>query len=39
MKVFYRPDQLTGALAELGWSADIRTTGAEFFFGVATRQP
>ena len=39
VKVFYRPDQLTGALAELGWSADIRTTGAEFFFGVATRQP
>lgn len=37
VKVFYRPDELADALTKLGWRADIRTTGAEFFYGVATR--
>lgn len=36
VKVFHRPDGLTAALASLGWSADIRTTGQEFYYGVAT---
>jgi demethylmenaquinone methyltransferase/2-methoxy-6-polyprenyl-1,4-benzoquinol methylase len=36
VKVFHRPDGLTAALASLGWSADIRTTGPEFFYGVAS---
>jgi demethylmenaquinone methyltransferase/2-methoxy-6-polyprenyl-1,4-benzoquinol methylase len=36
VKVFHRPDGLTTALASLGWDADIRTTGPEFYYGVAT---
>jgi SAM-dependent methyltransferase len=36
VKVFHRPDGLTAALASLGWDADIRTTGPEFYYGVAT---
>lgn len=36
VKVFHRPDGLTEALEALGWDAQIRTTGAEFFYGTAT---
>ncbi|HEX6843643.1 MAG TPA: class I SAM-dependent methyltransferase [Actinomycetota bacterium] len=36
VKVFHRPDGLTEALAGLGWDAEIRTTGDEFFYGIAT---
>ena len=36
VKVFHRPDGLTAALASLGWNADIRTTGPEFYYGVAS---
>jgi len=36
VKVFHRPDGLTEALSALGWDADIRTTGEEFFYGIAT---
>jgi SAM-dependent methyltransferase len=36
VKVFHRPDGLTVALASLGWEADIRTTGREFYCGVAS---
>ncbi|GHB67086.1 hypothetical protein GCM10010306_070990 [Streptomyces umbrinus] len=32
--VFHDPEELTGELAELGWSADIRTR-EEFFVGIA----
>ncbi|MGX1910151.1 class I SAM-dependent methyltransferase [Streptomyces phaeochromogenes] len=34
VKVFHDPEKLTGELAELGWSADIRTH-EEFFVGIA----
>jgi len=37
VKIFYRPDELTRSLERLGWRADLQTTGAEFFYGVATR--
>ncbi len=37
VKVFHRPEGLTAALASLGWNADIRTTGPEFYYGVAKR--
>ena len=36
VKVFHQPTGLTEALAGLGWDADIRTTGDEFFYGTAT---
>lgn len=36
VKVFHRPDGLTEALAALGWAAEIRATGDEFFYGTAT---
>jgi SAM-dependent methyltransferase len=39
VKVFHRPDGLADALAALGWKADIRTTGDEFFYGIATLAP
>jgi SAM-dependent methyltransferase len=39
VKVFHRPDGLTEALAGLGWDAEIRTTGDEFFYGIATIAP
>jgi SAM-dependent methyltransferase len=35
VKIFYSPQELTASLAELGFTADIRTTGSEFFVGVA----
>jgi demethylmenaquinone methyltransferase/2-methoxy-6-polyprenyl-1,4-benzoquinol methylase len=35
VKIFHRPEQLTASLEALGWNADIRTTGSEFFYGVA----
>jgi len=37
VKVFHRPEELRDALAALGWSVDIWTTGDEFFYGVARR--
>ncbi len=37
VKVFHRPEELRDALAALGWSVDIRTTGEEFFYAVARR--
>jgi SAM-dependent methyltransferase len=35
VKVFYGPAELRDRLAELGWVADIRTTGEEFFYSTA----
>jgi SAM-dependent methyltransferase len=35
VKVFYGPAVLRDRLAALGWTADIRTTGEEFFYGTA----
>jgi demethylmenaquinone methyltransferase/2-methoxy-6-polyprenyl-1,4-benzoquinol methylase len=35
VKVFHRPDGLVEALQRWGWRADIRTTGDEFFYGIA----
>ena len=37
VKVFHHPEELRDSLAALGWSVDIRTTGDEFFYGVARR--
>jgi len=37
VKVFHDPAELTEALARLGWFADIRATGDEFFYGTARR--
>jgi SAM-dependent methyltransferase len=36
VKVYYGPTELRDRLEELGWVADIRTTGEEFFYGTAT---
>ena len=36
VKVYYAPDELEERLAGLGWHAEVRTTGREFFFGVAS---
>jgi SAM-dependent methyltransferase len=35
VKILYRPDEFRDELAALGWDADVRTTGEEFFYGVA----
>ena len=35
VKIFYRPEELTTSLKAIDWSADISTTGSEFFCGVA----
>ena len=35
VKILYGPDEFREMLAELGWDADVRTTGEEFFYGVA----
>ena len=37
VKILYEPEDLGSRLAALGWQADIRTTGEEFFYGVARR--
>jgi ubiquinone/menaquinone biosynthesis C-methylase UbiE len=37
VKRFYDPDRLTSDLAQLGWSAEIATTGEFFIYGTATR--
>ena len=37
MKILYEPEDLGSRLASLGWQADIRTTGEEFFYAVARR--
>jgi SAM-dependent methyltransferase len=36
VKVFHEPDGLSDALAAIGWEADIRTTGHEFYYGLAS---
>jgi hypothetical protein len=36
VKVYYAPDELEERLAGLGWHAEVRTTGREFFFGLAS---
>jgi SAM-dependent methyltransferase len=36
VKLYYAPDELEARLAALGWRADVRTTGSEFFYGVAS---
>jgi demethylmenaquinone methyltransferase/2-methoxy-6-polyprenyl-1,4-benzoquinol methylase len=35
VKILYGPEQLGSELAALGWESDIRTTGDEFYYGVA----
>ena len=35
VKILYRPEEFREKLATLGWDADVRTTGEEFFYGVA----
>jgi SAM-dependent methyltransferase len=35
VKVFYRPERLAAALADLGWDCEIGTTGDEFFHATA----
>jgi SAM-dependent methyltransferase len=35
VKIFYDPEELTASLEQIGWRAEICTTGSEFFFGVA----
>lgn len=35
VKVFHDPERLTGDLAALGWSADVRVVGGSFIVGVA----
>ena len=37
VKILYEPAELGSRLAALGWHADIRTTGEEFFYAVARR--
>ncbi len=32
-KVFYRPDELAGRLADLGWAATVRQTATYFLYG------
>ena len=36
IKRFYDPDRLTRALEELGWRAEVHTTGEFFIYGTAT---
>ena len=36
VKIFYEPDALADELADLGWHADITTTGRSFLLGCAT---
>jgi SAM-dependent methyltransferase len=36
VKIFYEPDELAHELADLGWNADIKTTGRSFLLGCAT---
>ncbi len=38
VKVRHEPGELTASLAELGWDADVRRSGEEFYLGVATRR-
>jgi demethylmenaquinone methyltransferase/2-methoxy-6-polyprenyl-1,4-benzoquinol methylase len=35
VKIFHDAETLTGDLAALGWSADIRVVGGSFIVGVA----
>jgi SAM-dependent methyltransferase len=35
VKILYRPEEFREMLGSLGWDADVRTTGDEFFYGVA----
>jgi demethylmenaquinone methyltransferase/2-methoxy-6-polyprenyl-1,4-benzoquinol methylase len=36
VKIFYEPDELARELADVGWNADIKTTGRSFLVGCAT---
>jgi SAM-dependent methyltransferase len=36
VKLYYAPGELEERLAGLGWRADVRTTGSEFFHGIAS---
>ena len=35
VKILYGPEEFREMLAAFGWEADVRTTGDEFFYGVA----
>lgn len=35
-KVFYRPDELTGRLADLGWTATVHETATYFLYGFGS---
>jgi demethylmenaquinone methyltransferase/2-methoxy-6-polyprenyl-1,4-benzoquinol methylase len=36
VKRYWTPDELTGALAELGWSAELHASGRRLWYGIAT---
>lgn len=36
VKLFYRPQELTARLAQLGWQADIHQAGSRYLIGTAT---
>jgi demethylmenaquinone methyltransferase/2-methoxy-6-polyprenyl-1,4-benzoquinol methylase len=36
VKIFYEPDELVRELVDLGWNADVETTGRSFLVGCAT---
>lgn len=38
VKVFHDPERLAGALAELGWQAEVRRTARSFIYGTAGRR-
>jgi SAM-dependent methyltransferase len=35
VKILYGPEEFRDTLSAFGWDADVRTTGDEFFYGVA----
>jgi SAM-dependent methyltransferase len=37
VKRYYEPAALAGQLAELGWQAEVHSTGEFFIYGIATR--
>jgi SAM-dependent methyltransferase len=39
VKVLHEPNELTASLAELGWDADVRLSGEEFYYGLARLNP
>jgi ubiquinone/menaquinone biosynthesis C-methylase UbiE len=36
VKIFYEPQELEDRLSEIGWKAQVRSTGEFFFYGVAS---